>query len=61
MTVKTNAGTITAKKEVLVRIANAFYSEAVYYEGKGFTYSSDESGALGDEITKALREAGYFD
>lgn len=55
MTIKTHAGTITAKKEVLIRIANAFYSEALYYEGKGFTYCSDDSATVGDEIMKEVR------
>ena len=61
MTVKTHAGTISAKKDVLVRIANAFYSEAIYYEKKGFTYCSDDSAAVGGEIMQALREEAYFD
>lgn len=61
MTVKTHAGEITAEKNVLVRIANAFYSEAMYYERKGLTNCANDSGALGSEIAGALKEAGYLD
>lgn len=60
MIVKTHAGTISAKKEVLIRIVNAFYSESIYYKNKGLMHNSDESAMIGGEIAQALRDVGYL-
>lgn len=61
MIVHTSKGTITANKATLNNICSAFYSEARYYEAKGYKVLAEESSHAAGEIYKALNEIGYFD